>query len=184
MNFLTRVYYKVRTGYILRRARVSGGQHALFINPIAPHVRNYGRLVMGSHVRLESLFEPVRIHCAEGALLEIGSSAFINSGAHIFATQHIKIGLHTRIAEGVYLCDTDFHQLTPGSAPRTAPIIVGRNVWIGRRAVIMPGVTIGDHAVIGAGSVVTKDVPARTIAAGVPARAIRTYECPDDWSRE
>ena len=51
------------------------------------------------------------------------------------------------------------------------------------RAVILPGVTIGDHAVIGAGSIVSSDIPPRSVAAGVPARVVRTFECPDDWRR-
>ena len=66
--------------------------------------------------------------------------------------------------------DLDDHSITPPSRP----IIVGDNVWIGTRAIILPGVTIGDGAVIGAGAVVTKDVPARSVAAGNPARILRT----------
>ena len=54
-----------------------------------------------------------------------------------------------------------------------APIHIGSDVWFGARVTVVPGITIGDGAIIGAGSVVTKDVPARTVVAGVPARVIR-----------
>jgi len=55
-----------------------------------------------------------------------------------------------------------------------APIVIGRNVWIGSNAIVLPGVTVGDNAVIAAASVVTKDVPADTVVAGSPARVLRT----------
>lgn len=57
-----------------------------------------------------------------------------------------------------------------------APIHIGRNVWIGANATVLPGVTIGDHAVIAAGAVVTKDVPANTVVGGVPAKVIRMMD--------
>ena len=59
---------------------------------------------------------------------------------------------------------------------RTAPVIIGNNVWIGGGAIILPGVTIGDNVVIGAGSVVTKDIPSNTIAYGSPCQVIRDNE--------
>jgi len=67
---------------------------------------------------------------------------------------------------------------------RTAPVTIGRNVWIGRGAVLLPGVTIGDHAVVAAGAIVTKDVPAAAVVAGNPARVVRDLGViDDDWRR-
>ncbi|WP_372642003.1 DapH/DapD/GlmU-related protein [Hyphomicrobium sp.] len=74
--------------------------------------------------------------------------------------------------------------MEPSRATRVAPVRLGVNVWVGRSAILLPGVTIGDHAVIAAGSIVTSDIPARTVAAGAPARPIRSLEVPDGWRRE
>ena len=70
--------------------------------------------------------------------------------------------------------DTDYHPLSIGGEerPYRAPVTIGNGVWIGTRCVVTKGVTIGDGAVIAAGSIVTRDIPARCLAAGVPARVI------------
>jgi maltose O-acetyltransferase len=74
------------------------------------------------------------------------------------------------------LMDNAFHRLEPerrNEVPPSAPIVIGNNVWLGARTIVLPGVTIGHDSVIGAGSVVTRDVPPRTLSAGVPARPIK-----------
>lgn len=81
------------------------------------------------------------------------------------------------------MSDTAFHSVSPMASVKAAPIKIGKNVWIGTRAIILPGVTIGDHAVVGAGALVSRDVPPCTVVGGVPARPISTFECPDDWHR-
>jgi acetyltransferase-like isoleucine patch superfamily enzyme len=177
------VFRVLRTRYLLRRARVVGGAQARFLNRRVPHLSNCGAMHIGPGLRVDCFFSSARLHTEPGALLRLGARVYLNSGAHLFARQRIEIGDDTRIAEDVYLSDTDFHEVAPGVPPRTAPIVIGRNVWIGRRAIILPGVTVGDHVVVGAGSVVTRDLPARAVAAGVPAKVLRTIECPDDWVR-
>jgi acetyltransferase-like isoleucine patch superfamily enzyme len=180
---ISRLYYAVRSRWLLKRAKVIGGEQARFLNPIAPWISNSGRLVVGRGLRIDCFFAAARVHCDAGATLEIGENVYLNSGAHVFARRFIRIGDHSRIAEDSYISDTDFHEVAPGEPPRVAPITIGRNVWIGRKAIVLPGVTIGDHAVVAAGAIVTKDVPARSVVAGVPARVLRTFECADDWIR-
>jgi acetyltransferase-like isoleucine patch superfamily enzyme len=61
--------------------------------------------------------------------------------------------------------------------------VLGDNVWIGRAAIVLPGVTIGDHSMVAAGSVVTKDVPPRVVVAGNPAKVVREITASDEWRR-
>jgi len=103
------------------------------------------------------------------------------NGASITArSRTIRIGENTMLAPNVVVVDSDFHCPWPPEARRTSPglehdadVTIGRNVWIGMRAIVLKGATIGDGAVIAAGSVVTGDIPANTLAAGVPARVVR-----------
>jgi acetyltransferase-like isoleucine patch superfamily enzyme len=114
----------------------------------------------------------------------LGERVFINTGATVVANHSIVVGDDCLIGDLVAIFDTDFHLLEPSRPIRTAPVRLGANVWVGRSATILPGVTIGDHAVIAAGSIVTGDVPPKTLVAGVPARPIRTLNIPDGWRRE
>jgi acetyltransferase-like isoleucine patch superfamily enzyme len=125
----------------------------------------------------------VQIGVAKGASLLIGDHVFINQGANVFAAQRIVIGSNTSIADLATIRDTDFHQVEPGAPIRSAPITIGRNVWIGHGALISPGVTIGDHSVVAAHALVTTDVPARTVVAGLPAQVIRQFTADDSWIR-
>ena len=77
----------------------------------------------------------------------------------------------------VMIIDNDFHSLSPEQRdiqPPSKPITIGDNVWLGGHVIVLPGVTIGDGSVIGAGSVVTGDIPPRSLAVGTPAKVIRT----------
>ncbi|MEI6472108.1 MAG: acyltransferase [Holophagaceae bacterium] len=125
---------------------------------------------------------PVRIgdRCAVAAQaflhgpLTLGSDVSINAGARLDGGRKgITIGDGTRIASGAVLYAFD-HGLAPDRAIRDQPvrsrgITLGQDVWIGANAGVTDGVTIGDHAVVAMGAVVTRDVPAWTIVAGVPA---------------
>lgn len=107
--------------------------------------------------------------------LTVGPGTFIGIGAVITARERIEIGAGCQIAEYVSIRDQDHVVNADGvSATQfsTAPIVIGRNVWIGAKATITKGVKIGDGAVIGAGAVVTRDVPAGKTVVGVPARPI------------
>ena len=122
-----------------------------------------------------SLFPPFYTDC--GKNITVGKNVFINSGCRFQDQGGISIGDGTLIGHNVVLATLNHH---PDPACRgdliPAPIRIGKNVWIGSNSTILPGVTIGDNAVIAAGAAVAKDVPANTIAGGVPAKILRQIE--------
>ena len=112
-----------------------------------------------------------------GARLEVGDFTFFARNCHLNARERIAIGAHTLFGPGCVIVDHN-HGMRPeqrmDEQPCEAkPIQIGSDVWCGAGAVILPGVTIGDGAVIGANSVVTRDVPPMTVVAGSPARILR-----------
>jgi acetyltransferase-like isoleucine patch superfamily enzyme len=127
---------------------------------------------------------PIELGAGKNGTLILGERVFINSGATVVATHNITIGDDCLIGDLVAIFDSDFHPVDTSRPTRVAAVRLGTNVWVGRSATIFPGVTIGDHAVIAAGSVVTNDVSPRTVVAGAPARPIRTLDIPEGWRRE
>ncbi|MGH3519284.1 MAG: acyltransferase [Haloechinothrix sp.] len=109
---------------------------------------------------------------------EIGEGTWIGAFTVIDGSGGLRIGSGCDISSGahIYTHSTARRCVTERGYPEVdrAPVLIGDNVFVGANAVVLMGVTIGDSAVIGAGAVVTKDVPARTIVAGVPARPIGT----------
>ncbi|HEY1765707.1 MAG TPA: acyltransferase [Opitutaceae bacterium] len=115
---------------------------------------------------------PVVINGADK--LAVGDDVSINAFVHIWAEGGVTIGASSLIASHVAITSLT-HAAGAGRFGETLvkrPVRIGTNVWIGSHAVILPGVTIGDNAVVGAGAVVTKDVAAGAVVAGVPARPI------------
>ena len=129
----------------------------------------FGRLGTDPYV------EP-NIFCGFGYNIEAGDRFFVNNNCVFVDPGKIVFGDDVKIAPqcGFY---TALHPLDPEQRmlnyEAAYPIIVGNNVWFGGGVKVLPGVTIGDNAVIGAGSVVTKDIPANTLAAGNPCRVVR-----------
>jgi acetyltransferase-like isoleucine patch superfamily enzyme len=117
------------------------------------------------------------------ARLEIGNRVFINQGTMIVATNHVKIGDDTLIGEFSSIYDTNHHAIDPAHPTRSAPVIIGNDVWLCRGAVVLPGSNIGDHTVVAAGSVVNGDLPPCVLAAGNPAQVVRKLDIPEGWSR-
>lgn len=113
----------------------------------------------------------------EGFSLTLGDNVFINTYALFDTAAPISIGRDVQIAYQVTFV-TGGHEIGPhegrAGAHKPEPIIVGDGAWIGARAVILPGVTIGAGAVVASGAVVTKDVLPDTLVAGVPARCLRS----------
>lgn len=115
----------------------------------------------------------------EGAELEIGDRVLINNGFVISSNEKVCIGNDSLIGEYVSIRDADHAfdslELTISKqGMKTAPIVIGDNVWIGRGTVILKGVVIGEGVIIGANSVVTKDIEAHSIVVGNPARLIKS----------
>lgn len=109
-----------------------------------------------------------------GKNITIGKDVFINSGCHFQDQGGIQIGDGALIGHNVVLATIN-HDLNPEENRKNhyAPITIGAHVWIGSNATILPGVTLGDHAVVAAGAVVTQDVPPRTVVGGVPAKVLK-----------
>ena len=139
-------------------------------------IRELFRQLTGNKVGKNfAVFPPFYTDC--GKNLTIGDNVFFNSGCRMQDQGGITIGDGTLIGHNVVLATLN-HDLDPSKRANMhpKPIKIGRNVWIGANATILPGVTIGDGAVIAAGAVVSKDVPPRTIAGGVPAKIIKTID--------
>ena len=110
-----------------------------------------------------------------GQNITIGKNVFLNTSCHFQDQGGITIGDGTLIGHNVVLATLN-HDEAPERRQHTypAPIVIGKNVWIGANATVTPGVTIGDGAIVAAGAVVTKDVPPMTVVGGVPAKIIKT----------
>ncbi|WP_168121087.1 DapH/DapD/GlmU-related protein [Paenibacillus sp. HB172176] len=146
-------------------------------------LKNKGELTLGHHVSFHGKPFPSSITVGKGARLKIGDHVFFNYGLDIGCTLDIEIGSHTIIGPMVNLIDTNFHPVDRSDQALPRPIKIGNNVWIGRGAVILPGVTVGAHSVVASGSVVTRDIPPNVLAGGAPARVIREIDVPEDWIR-
>ena len=114
------------------------------------------------------------------AEISIGRRNGFSNNTVLCAVNSIRIGDNCRIGDGVAIYDADFHEVNPSTRDRSVgvvkPVVIGNNVWIGSRVMVLKGVTIGDNSVIGAMSLVTKEIPPNCIAAGTPAKVIRTIQ--------
>ncbi|NMM98058.1 sugar O-acetyltransferase [Bifidobacterium olomucense] len=115
-------------------------------------------------------------HANWGCSTHLGSFVYVNFNLTLVDDGEIFVGDHTMIGPNVTLVTTG-HPIRPDLRERLAqfsePIHIGRNVWIGANVTVLPGVTIGDNSVIGACSLVTKDIPANSVAIGTPCRVLR-----------
>lgn len=108
--------------------------------------------------------------------LELGDNVALSQHANIYAVDKISIGNNSVISREAFLCTASHDISSPIMELTTAPITIGANCWVCARAMILPGVTIGDGAVVAAGAVVTKDVEPWTVVGGNPARFIKKRE--------
>jgi acetyltransferase-like isoleucine patch superfamily enzyme len=163
----------LRARFYLRSAQSMGPRVRLWG---IPAIKNEGRLLLGDRVRLASEISTLELNVGPGATLQIGDRVLINHGSSIGATQLVRIGDGCNIGSQCILIDNAFHELDPerrNEQPASAPVILEDNVWLATRVIVLPGVRIGRNSVIGAGSVVTRDVPPDVLAAGIPAKVLR-----------
>jgi tetrahydrodipicolinate N-succinyltransferase len=117
-----------------------------------------------------------------GPAIEIGDGCSLAGNCTLAAAQRVVLGRQVLVARGVYVSDHSHAFSDPDAAvlaqgvDRIAPVVIGDGAWLAENAVICPGVTIGPGAIVGANAVVTRDVPARTVVAGAPARVIRALD--------
>ena len=170
---------RIHWGFLRREAFLRWPVHGNVLEALRE-----GRLELGAH----TLFEPgVWITAPGDARIRIGSGCFLNIGVMVASTQLVEIGDHCMLANGCFVSDGD-HRFDDPDRPvpwqgfsSKGPTRLGDNVWCGANVVVTSGVQVGERCVIGANSVVTKDVPPFSVAAGVPARVLRPihYDRPD-----
>ncbi len=152
---------------------VEGGLDPSVVVLGVPEVHGTRRIWLGRDLYL---YRELYLETREQGRIAIGDRVVISRGVHIVSFAGIEIGPGAMIGEYASLRDAN-HRTGAGplrdSGHDAAPIVVGGNAWIARGVTVLPGVTIGDDAVVGAGAVVTRDVPAGAVAAGVPARVLR-----------
>ena len=148
------------------------------------HLRVHGRrITFGRCVHVVAAADrPVRLttweHEHGGGRIAIGDYALLCPGVRLDSASGIDVGASSMIAAGAYLTDADWHDVYDRTRVigATAPIVLEENVWIGDGTIVCKGVRIGANSVIGAGSVVTRDIPANVIAAGNPAAVVRPLD--------
>jgi acetyltransferase-like isoleucine patch superfamily enzyme len=139
-------------------------------------LRGDGDVEFGQGVTLMGDIVPLEFVSYKEARISIGDHTFINYGSSISAYKQVKIGRHCLLGHHLLIVDRNEHGVDQREVvPPPAQVIIEDHVWIGSYVVVLPGVFIGHHSVIGAGSVVTKDIPANCLAVGNPARVVRGF---------
>jgi acetyltransferase-like isoleucine patch superfamily enzyme len=125
------------------------------------------------------LQDAVYLRAGTEGKITLGDRAAINSFARLFGHGSIEIGEDAQIGPGCLITTTD-HNIYENLEASFKKVTIGKRAWIGANVTVLPGISIGDYAVVGAGSVVTKDVPAYSVVVGVPARVIKEIGSRDE----
>lgn len=136
-------------------------------------------LSCGEHVHIEA---PLRANWG-GRFLTIGNGVYVNFNLTLVDDTYITIGDHTMIGPNVTIATANHPEdpeVRKTGYQYNLPVTIGKNVWIGSGAIILPGVTIGDDSIIGAGSVVTRDIPSGVVAVGNPCKVLRKVKKNED----
>jgi acetyltransferase-like isoleucine patch superfamily enzyme len=158
--------------HIARGSRLVLGTRHVAATPCSLYLRRNAQLSVRGAVEI---VRGTRILIWDNAQLEIGPESYVNYDAVLSCFDHITIGSKCAISWNTNILDANTHELIVDGLPRprSEPVVIGDNVWVGTGATILSGVTIGDGSVVAAGSVVTSDVPSMALVAGNPARVIR-----------
>jgi acetyltransferase-like isoleucine patch superfamily enzyme len=184
-------YARLALRYAWRRLLTASGRRwatdglVFFGRGLELQIAPRGRVEFGRFVWIG---DRTKIRCHEG-VVEIGEKTVMGQECTISAYQRVRIGEQCVIADRAMFIDFD-HGVVEVERPirlqgiYKRDLVVGSNVWIGYGACILRGVRVGDNAIVGTNSVVTKDVPANAVVAGIPARVIRMREAPAElrWS--
>jgi acetyltransferase-like isoleucine patch superfamily enzyme len=185
-GMLNRKYGRLLGRYLRRRFFTAAGRRwrtnglIFFGRGLELEIAARGRVDFGRFVWIG---DKTKIRCHEGRV-EIGDKTVMGQECTISAYQHVRIGQQCVIADRAMFIDFD-HGVVEVERPirqqgiYKRDVIVGSNVWIGYGACVLRGVSVGDNAIVGTNSVVTKDVPANAVVAGIPARIIRMREAPE-----
>ena len=186
-GMLTLPYARLAKRYLWRRFLTRAGRRwrtdgLLFLGRgLELEIARHGRVEFGRFVWLG---DRTKIRCHEG-VVEIGEKSVLGQECTISAYKRVRIGAQCVIADRTMFIDFD-HGVVEVERPirqqgiYTREVVVGSNVWIGYGACILRGVRVGDNSIVGTNSVVTKDVPANAVVAGVPARIVRMRDAPED----
>ena len=171
----------------LMRYRCHSIGRRLQLEGVIPEISGNGMITIGNNVRIGPQCSwDVGHKVARDVKLVIGNDVGIGHRTLISVVTSCHIGDRTMLAGGVSIFDNPSHPLSPRkrflhepfALEEAAPVVIGRNCWIGSGAFVLKGVTIGDNSIVAAGSVVTKSVPRNVLVGGAPARILR--ELPDD----
>ncbi len=185
-GMLNRKYARLLWRYLWRRFLTGAGRRwrtdglVFFGRGLEMEVSPRGRVELGRFVWIG---DGTKLRCHEGRI-EIGAKTVMGQECTISAYRRVRIGEQCVIADRSMFIDFD-HGVVEVERPIRVQgiykrdVVVGSNVWIGYGACILRGVSVGDNAIVGTNSVVTRDVPANAVVAGIPARVIRMREAPE-----
>jgi maltose O-acetyltransferase len=162
-----RARWRLRHATQLGAARLWGGVRLI----------NSGTITIGNRCRLDGRTVRLELVAFPGGVLTIGDGTYINYGTNISATERVSIGSNCDIGQYSIIMDNDQHDIDDHSRMgQAAPVTIEDDVWLGARVIVLRGTTIGRGSVIGANSVVKGKIPPYSLAAGSPARVIRSLK--------
>jgi maltose O-acetyltransferase len=156
------------------------GRHPNIRGRVKFYIR--GEAVFGDRFTALGDTAAVRISVSDGARLTVGDLVAMNCGVSIEVWHDVRIGDKVMLAPNVSIIDDNRHEIEPGAALHNGPTVIGDNVWLAANVTVLPGVTVGSGSVIGGNSLVSRDIPPNSFAAGSPAKVIKSINVPDGWS--